>query len=44
MTIYYLFGRYIALLRNRNGQGGFVGNGSTRAEAMEKCFKLAGLV
>lgn len=44
MTIYYLFGRYIALLRNSNGQGGFIGNGATRAEAMQNAFKIAGLI
>jgi len=44
MTIYYFAGRYIALLRNPNGAGGFVGNGATRLEAMQKCFSLAGLI
>lgn len=43
MTIYYLFGRYIALLRNPRG-GGFIGNGSTHAEAIERCLKIAGLL
>ena len=44
MKIYFFAGRYIALLRNPNGYGGFMGNGSTRIEAMTHAFKIAGLI